>query len=431
MIREQYSNEVKAGKKAKIAGWVHEKRDLGKLIFLVLRDREGVIQLTAKRGDVPARVFKALKDVSKESFVKAEGKAVKSVKAPGGVEVTPSKFEVVAAADSPLPLEVSGKIESNLDKRLDWKFLDMRRKEVMDIFRLQSRIVKLLNNFMQEHGFVRIFSSRLTGAPTEGGTNYFPLVYFNKEAFLAQSPQFYKESVLASGIDKVYEIGFVYRAEPHHTPRHLCEYTSYDFEMACESMDEVMDYEKKLIRYLFLELNKSCRDILDAYKVKLKIPKTIPVIPVDEAIKIIKKRGVKTEGHDLSPEGEREICEYCREKYGTSLVFITDYWWRDKPFYAMKKKEDQKLAYSFDLLYRGQEVTTGGQREHRYEQLVKQIKERGLKLEDYDHIRFFRYGMPPHGGLAIGVERIVSRILNLENIREASLTPRDPTRLRP
>jgi len=431
MIRGQYSNEVKAGKTAKIAGWVHDKRDIGKLIFLVLRDREGTVQVTAKKGDASKSVFDTIKKVSKESFVKIEGKAVKNDRAPGGVEISPSKFEVIAEADSPLPLEISGKIDSNLDKRLDWKFLDMRRKEVRDIFKLQGKIVKLLDDFMEDHEVVRIFSSRLTGAPTEGGTEYFPLIYFNKEAFLAQSPQFYKEAALASGLDKVYEIGFVYRAEPHHTTRHLCEYVSYDYEMVCESMDEVMDYEEKLIQYIFKRLNKEGKDILDEYKVKLELPKKIPRIPVAEAVKIAKKKGVKTDSHDLSPAAERAVCDHFKKKNGSSLVFIIDYKWKDKPFYVMKQKKDSKLAYSFDLLYEGQEITTGGQREHRYEQLAKQIKERGLKLEDYDHIRFFKYGMPPHGGLGIGLERLVSRILGLENIREASLTPRDPSRLTP
>jgi aspartyl-tRNA synthetase len=429
-MKRLYSNEIKANQKVNVSGWVHEKRDLGNLIFLTLRDREGMVQITAKKGSVKNGIISLMKKINKESLISVKGKTTKNKKAPSGIEIIPSDVEVIAEAEYPLPIDI-GKIESNFDRRQDWKFLDMRRSEILSIFKLQSKIIKFLNDFMNKEGFVRIFSSRLTQSATEGGTDYFPIMYFNKEAFLAQSPQLYKEAVLASGLDKVYEIGFVYRAEPHHTPRHLCEYISYDYEMISESMDEIMNLEEELIKYLFERINKECGDILGIYKTKLKIPNKIPRISLKEANKILKKLKVETDREDLTPAGEKAISEYCKKKYGSSLVFITGYPWKAKPFYTKKNSKDPKTAESFDLLFRGIEITTGGQREHRYKERTKNMKEMGLNPKDFDHLRFFKYGMPPHGGLAIGMERLIMKILNLGNIREASLTPRDPERLTP
>lgn len=427
MIRTHYSVEVprEEGEKVKVAGFVLNVRDMGKLKFMVLRDRKGEIQITSK----DEKIGKKIDSIPRESFVAVEGNVKISKQAPGGIEIVPEKVEVISPSDSPLPIDISGKLESNLDKRIDWRFLDMRNHTSMAVFLLQSELVKYINEFMQKNDFVRIFASRLTSSATEGGTEYFPILYFEKEAFLAQSPQLYKEAVLLSGIDKVYDIGFVYRAEPHHTPRHLCEYASFDVEMVAETLDEILDLEEELIKHVFNRLNQNCKGILEKYETRLEIPGKIPRISFDEANRILKGMKIETEETDLTPEGERAICNYCREKYGTGLVFITEFPFKKKPFYTMKKGKTS--SYSFDLLFNGLEITSGGIREHRYDERVRNIKEKGMKPENYDHLRFWKFGMPPHGGFAIGIERLTMQVLGLKNVREATLLPRDPTRLVP
>ncbi len=431
MIRDAYSNEVKPDKKVKLAGFVHEKRDLGKLIFLILRDREGFIQVTAKKDRTKPAVYNTIKKLGKEWLVSVNGAVVENKSAPSGLEVLPSDIEVISEAETPLPLEIAGKAESNFDTRLDYRFLDMRRPANLAIFKFQNKIVKYLNDFMQENRFVRIFTSRLTSSATEGGTDYFPVLYFNKEAFLAQSPQLYKEAVLASGIDLVYDIGFVYRAEPHHTTRHLCEFTSFDFEMISESVDDVLDMQEKMIIYLFKNLNadKECKDILKMHNAELKVPKKIPRYTFNEANEILKKLNVKVDKDDLTPDGEKALSEYCLGKYGTTFVVVKEFPFRKKPFYLMRKGKDS--SHSFDLLYNGLELTSGGQREHRYKERVKNIKLKDLDPKLFYDLVFYKYGMPPHGGLGMGIERLTMKILGLKNVKEAVLLPRDPDRLKP
>lgn len=423
-----YSTEVpkKDGEKVKVAGFVLNIRDIGKIKFMVLRDRCGEIQITAK----DEQIGKQINALSRESFVSVSGNVKLSSQAPGGVEIIPEQLELISPSDSPLPIDISGKLDSNLDKRIDWRFLDMRNPRAMSVFTLQSELVKYINQFMDEHGFVRVFNSRLTSAATEGGTEYFPIIYFEKEAFLAQSPQLYKESVLLSGLDRVYDIGFVYRAEPHHTPRHLCEYASFDVEMIASRLDEILDMEEALIKSVFKKVNEKMKKTLEMHGAVLEVPEKIPRMTFEEANNILKASGIGIEEFDLTPEGEREICRYCQEKFGIGLVFVTEFPAKKKPFYTMNKPCSDK-SMSFDLLFNGIEITSGGLREHRYDERVANIREKGMDPDNYDHLRFWKYGMPPHGGFAIGIERLTMQILGLKNVREATLLPRDPTRLTP
>ncbi|MBU5678320.1 MAG: aspartate--tRNA(Asn) ligase [Candidatus Aenigmatarchaeota archaeon] len=427
MLRTHYSKDIPKveGSKVKVAGFVETVREVGKICFLILRDRYGTIQITTKEKNF----IKMFKDIPRESFIAIEGNVTLNQEARNGFEIIPTNVEIITKAEKPLPIDFSGKIKTTLEKRIDWRFLDMRNPKNMAIFLLQSEIVALLTEFMHRNNFVRIFTSRLTDAATEGGAEYFKVLYFDKTAYLAQSPQLYKEAILASGIDRVYDIGFVYRAEPHHTPRHLCEYASFDIEMVCKSLDEILDMEENLIKFIFSELNKRCEEILKMYKTKLETPEKIPRIEFKRANKILKSLGIERDPYDLTSEGEKALCNYCKEKYGTSLAFVTEFPFKKKPFYLMKK--DNELCYSFDLLFNGMEITSGGVREHRYEERVKNIIEKGLSPEHYDHLRFWKYGMPPHGGFAIGIERLTLQILGLENIREVTLLPRDPERLKP
>lgn len=419
MFRTSYIADIKDDKQ-KLAGFVHEKRDLGKLIFIILRDKTGEVQVVFKKNVVDEKTFAIAKKVSKESFIRVEGEVKINEKAPGGKELIAENIEVVNKADVPLPIEISGKIETNLDKRIDWRFLDMRRPEIMYIFTVESKFVKALEDYMHEHGFTRIFFSRLTGEATEGGADYFPVLYFDKEAFLAQSPQLYKESILLSGIDKVYDLGFVYRAEPHHTTRHLTEFMSFDVEFVTDDMNDALKLQEELLSYAFERVG-----------IDVKIPKKFPVVSFDEAQEIAKNRGTELKKYDLTPEAERKLGEYALEAYDSDFIFVVNFPFEKKPFYLMRKEDNPDLTYSFDLLFRGLEITSGGLREHRYEKRVENIKAKGLDPEQFDHLRFFKYGMPPHAGFGLGIERVIEKALNLGNVREATLLPRDSERLKP
>ena len=430
MYRTHYTNELKAGASVKITGYIYDFRDKGKILFVTLRDREGVAQVIVKHGDVSEKLFDSFKKLHKEMLVSVEGKVVESKIAKSGIEVIPTSIEIVADSEYPLPLEVTGRIESNLDKRLDWRFLDMRDLTVMKTFRLQSIITGLLEEFCRKEGFERLFFSRLVGESTEGGTEYFEVNYFDRKAYLAQSPQLYKEGAMVSGIDKVYDLGFVYRAEPHHTPRHLCEYMSFDVEMVAEELEELLTFEEKLMQFLFDSLNKRHNTLLKEFGVDLTVPKKIPRLKLTEANKILEELKIETEEHDLTPGGEKALSEYCKKKYGTSFVFVTHFPFAKKPFYIKRGAVGQETL-SFDLIYDGLEITSGGIREHRYKDRIENIKAKGLNPKDFSHLDFWKYGMPPHGGFAIGMERLTEKILKLENVREATLLPRDTTRLKP
>ncbi|MCD6575864.1 MAG: aspartate--tRNA(Asn) ligase [Nanoarchaeota archaeon] len=407
-----------------VAGWVESYRDLKKIKFIILRDSTGTLQITMPKAKVPDEVFSL--EPTQESYIFVKGKMIDSKEARGGKELIPSEIKILSKAETPIPIDISGKIETDLSKRLDWRFIDIRNPKVNEIFKLQSKIINTLSRFCDENEFIRINTSKLVGVPTEGGTEYFEVDYFDKKAYLAQSPQFYKELALSGGLEKVYEIGNVYRAEPHHTIRHLCEYNSFDVEWITDNFDELLNFEEKMLRYLFEKIKNE--NAIQVYNVTLNFPKKIPRIKFGEAKKIVEKMGVETEEGDLTHAGEKALCEWAKKEHDSDFVFLTHFPFKHKVFYAKKEGEN---TLSFDLLYKGIEITTGGLREENYEKRKSQMIEKGLNPETFDHLRFFKYGIPPHGGFAIGIERLTMLILGLQNIREASLTPRDPERLTP
>lgn len=414
-------------KKAEVWGWIAELRDIGKLKFIQLRDQTGTMQVIVKNPDEKTQTL--FNSLNKDDYIKVKGSFVENSQAINGKEMVPEKIEIISKSEQPLPIDISGKIKSGLDKEIDWRFIWMRRPETMAIFKLKAALVHEMAGFLVKNGFTQIFSSKMVNVPTEGGTEYFTVKYFDRNAYLAQSPQFYKELSLLSGLDRVFEIGMVYRAEPHHTPRHLCEYVSFDYEMVTRKMEDVMKMEEKMLKYVFTQINKKHSELLKKYNIALSFPKKIPRIKFREAVKIVEGMGVKTEPGDITPAGERALCEWAKKEKNSDFVFLTGFPWEHKVFYA--KKTRGNASESFDLLYKGVEITTGGLREENYEERASNMKEKGLDPEKFDHLRFFKYGMPPHGGLAVGMERFTQLILGLENVREASLTPRDPTRLTP
>jgi len=428
-MERSYISEVLNGKEGNVLlkGWVHDTRALGKVRFLILRDVTGVIQAVATKDSA---VFEKM-NLSRESTVVIEGKAVKSKQAPGGVEVVPEKIELLAESEQPIPIDNTDFSKTELPKRLDWRFLDTRRKSTSAIFKIRSSIYKNLVNFFADEKFTIINTPKITTIGLESGAESFVVNYFDKKAVLAQSPQFYKQMFTLGGFERVMEIGQVYRAEKSHTTRHLTEFTGVDFEMGfIKDENDVMDVIENMMKYVITNVKEERKEELVLLKVNLKVPKKIPRIPMAELKKMLSKQGKKlTEEDDLDAEAEKMIGEYALKEFGEEFIFVINYPVKVRPFYHMRP-ENKKETKSFDLLWRGVEIATGAQREHRLDILQKQAKEKGVKIPKiYEDI--FRYGAIPHGGVGFGLDRITQRMLNLDNIREALLLPRDTERLTP
>jgi len=426
--------EGEPGREYTVAGWVDTVRSLGGVVFIVLRDRSGLMQLVVKRN-VSREAWKTARKLSPESVIAARGVLSESQAALGGRELVVEELVVYSKAE-PLPIEPRDYEKTTLAKRLDWRFLDLRSPRNLTIFLVEAEMAWAAREWFREHGFVEIFTSKIVGAATEGGAEVFSIVYFDKPAFLAQSPQLYKQMGVIAGFERVFEIGPAFRAEPHHTTRHLTEYTSVDLEMGfIDGYEDVMDAVEGVVRSMVEAAVKAYRDRIEEYfpNAVTKLPKDIPRITIREAYKLLESEGVKVEwGEDLSTEAERKLGEIVEREYGSPLVFVTEYPWRARPFYTMRKPDEPEWTLSFDLLYRGLEIATGGQREHRYEVLRRQIEEKGLNPRNFEwYLNMFRFGAPPHGGAGIGLERVVMQTLGLPNIREARLLPRDPERLTP
>lgn len=414
--------------KVEIKGWVQRVRKLKAITFVILRDRTGLVQCVLDNN------FMELSQTKLESVVSITGEVKESKNTLNPFEVFVSNFETINSAVSELPIEINKpELEINLDTMLNNRVLSLRHEKVNSIFKIQNLIVQGFREFLTKEGFTEIFTPKLVGAGAEGGTEIFEVKYFENKAYLAQSPQFYKQMMVGAGYERVFEVAHVYRAEQHNTNRHLNEYISMDFEMGfIENEEDVMNMEENLLKFILNKIDLEGKRYLEILNAEMpKIEGNIPKIRFSEAIEILKCQYNKTELEgDLDPEGEKLICKYVKEKYGCDFLFLTHYPRRKRPMYTMPCGEEE--THSFDLLFRGVEITTGGQRIHGYDMLIENIKYKGHNPEDYeDYTKVFQYGMPKHGGLAIGLERITSRLLGLENVREASLLPRDRTRLTP
>jgi len=438
MYRTHYSSQITEelnGKKVKVAGWVYEVKDLGGIKFVWLRDREGIVQITAPKKKVNEEIFLIIPKLNSEDVVAVEGVVNFTPKAKLGFEIIPEKIEILAKAESPLPLDPTGKVKAELDTRLDNRFIDLRKPEVMAIFKIRSNVFKAIREFFYQEGFVEIHTPKIIATATEGGTELFPMKYFERDAFLAQSPQLYKQIMMGSGVDRVFEIAPIFRAEEHNTTRHLNEAWSIDAEMAfIENEDEVMQLLERLVAHAINYVREHNEKELKILNFELEEPK-LPFrrITYTQALEILKDLGKEIPwGEDIDTEGEKLLGQYIKETYDEDLYFIYQYPSEAKPFYIMKYDEKPEISRAFDLEYRGVEITSGGQREHRYEKLKEQIAEKGLNVESFEfYLKAFRYGMPPHGGFGLGAERLLKQMLNLKNIREVILFPRDRRRLEP
>uniref|UniRef100_A0A7J2TKS5 Aspartate--tRNA(Asp/Asn) ligase n=1 Tax=Archaeoglobus fulgidus TaxID=2234 RepID=A0A7J2TKS5_ARCFL len=412
------------GSKVVVAGWVHELRDLGGLVFIILRDRDGFIQVTLSKKVVDSEIFRKVKKINRESVVKVEGIVKKEERAPNGFEIIPESVEILNESQAPLPLEVTEKVPAELDTRLENRFMDLRRPKVLAIFIIKSQITKIIRDFLIGEGFIEVQTPKIVSTATEGGTELFPVSYFEREAFLNQSPQLYKQILMSAGFEKVFEIGPIFRAEEHNTTRHLNEATSVDIEMSFADHEDVMKILERMIARVYEGVIENCWKQLQILGLKLEVPE-IPFqrISYDEALEMLDNK--IPWGEDLDLQALKTIGSKIEGHY-----FITNWPLKLKPFYVMAL--DEKLSRSFDLMFRYIELASGAQREHRYERLLENIKSKGLHPENFEfYLKAFRYGMPPHAGWGLGLERLVMSMLNLGNIREAMLFPRDRTRLVP
>ena len=414
-------------KEIKIEGWLYRVRRLKSITFLLIRDRSGLVQCVIENNNID------LSSLKLESVVSIVGIVKKSNNSLNPFEILVESFEIISEAHE-LPIELNKKeLDVNLDTILNNRAISIRHEKVNSIFKIQNIIVQSFREFLINKGFTEIFTPKIVAEGAEGGTEVFKVEYFEKTAYLAQSPQFYKQMMVGAGFERVFEVAHVYRAEQHNTSRHLNEYISMDLEIGFINNEfDIMNLEEDLIKFILKAIEVKGKEYLKILNVNIpKIDVSIPKIELNEAIEILKKVYGKgdLEG-DLDPEGEKLICKYAKEKYGCDFIFLTNYPKRKRPMYTMPFEEQG--TRSFDLLFKGVEITTGGQRINDYNMLIKSIENKGLNPKDYEsYTDIFRYGMPKHGGLAIGLERITTQLLNLENVREASLIPRDRTRITP
>ena len=417
-----------------IGGWVETLRDQKRIQFIIIRDESGSVQVTYPRPADEDALADQVSSLSNGSFVQITGnlKHDERVKL-GGIEILLTGMKIVSLANPDSPIAD----DTSIDKRLDWRFIDMRRPELNLMMRVQTEIEKTWREVWLENDFIEIHSPKLMASPSESHAELFKLEYFETHAYLAQSPQFYKQMAMSAGLGKVFEIGPVFRADPSFTSRHATEFVSVDMEMSwIESHEDIMQFQEQLlVRAITAVKAKYGEEIQRLYGIDIQIPATpFPRIPLAEAHKIVEARGYKVPrmDGDLDPEGERQIHQHVMETHGHEFVFLTDYPKNIRPFYHMRHADNENLTNSYDLIWKGTEITTGAQREHRIEVLEKQVLDKGLELESLNfYLDFFRYGAPSHGGFGMGLTRVVMLLLDLPNIREASFLFRGPNRLQP
>jgi nondiscriminating aspartyl-tRNA synthetase len=425
-IKEAFEKEGEV----ELFGWVQDTRDLSKVRFIVLRDISSRIQICGIKNQTDDKIFDLMDELSRESVIRVKGVLKDSKQAPGGKELNPLELEIIARAEHSLPIDVSDHSKTELSKRLDYRFLDLHRERTQAIFKVNDTLLKAYREFMQNEGAFECIFPSIIGASSEGGTEVYPVQYFEKKALLSQSCQLYKQ-MLACSMEKVYAVFPVWRAEKHNTTRHLNESRQYDFEMAFADDKIVMDVLARCVQHMVKKVIEDNSKELEMYEIKLKVP-DVKYFTFHEVAEIMKKHKIHVGKDDLSPESERKLGEL----YPDTIVFVHDWPLSGKPFYIMPSdKEDpngEQLSKGFDAIYKGMEISSGGQRIHIPELLIERFKAKKMKVENFkDYIDSFRYGAPMHAGWGMGVERMTMLMLGLPNIREAVLFPRDRDRLTP
>ena len=424
--------QAEAGAKVKVNGAVHTIRDMGTVAFVILRKREGLLQCVYEEGSADFE----LKDIKEAATVEVEGVLEENEKAPNGIEIRMESIKILSEPeDEMIPLAISKwKLNTSLEAKLNYRSISLRNIRERAKFRIQEGLTRAFRDFLYSQEFTEIHTPKIGAKEAEGGANIFKLEYFHRPAVLAQSPQFYKQ-MMVGVFDRVFETAPVFRAEKHNTKRHLNEYTSLDFEMGyIDGFEDIMAMETGFLQYTMELLKKEYARELQI--LNIEVPKTdnIPAVRFDEIKRLVSEkydRKIKNP-FDLEPEEETLISRYAKEEWNADFVFVTHYPSKKRPFYAMDDPEDPTYTLSFDLLFRGMEITTGGQRIHDYHELLAKMEKRGMTDEGMEqYLSAFKHGMPPHGGLGIGMERLTMKMMNEDNVRETTLFPRDLSRLEP
>ncbi len=419
------------GQEVKVNGAIHTIRDMGTVAFIVLRKRDGLLQCVYEEG-ISEFDQKSLKEAC---TVEVTGILMKNEKAPNGIEVRMKTVRILSTPAESLPIQINKwKVNTSLEAKLNNRAVSLRNPRERAVFRIQEAITRGFRDFLYEQGFTEVHTPKLGAKSAEGGANLFKLDYFHRPAILQQSPQFYKQ-MMVGVFDRVFETAPVFRAEKHNTKRHLNEYTSLDFEMGyIDGFEDIMAMETGFLQYTMNLLKTSYAKELEILKLELPDVSNIPAVKFAEAKELVAKKYNRQfrNPFDLEPEEEVLIGQYFKEEYNSDFVFVTHYPSKKRPFYAMDDPKDPVYTLSFDLLFRGLEITTGGQRLHDYDELMAKIAKRKMEIEGMEHyLSAFKHGMPPHGGLGIGLERLTMQLIGEDNVREATLFPRDLSRLEP
>jgi len=429
--RTHYSAEVTPnldGQEVIVFGWVSDIRDLGGLRFVILQDREGNVQVTIPRKKVSAEVAKKADALQRQYSIGVKGKVKKTEMTPRGVEIIPSEIRVVGIAQHPLPLDVTGRTPADIDVRLDARVLDLSTEENRAVFKVEHVALEATRSFLSQLGFIEVLTPRIIASATEGGAALFPVNYYEKEAFLAQSPQLYKEQLVID-FEKVFEIGPFFRAEESHTRRHISQFVSIDIEQAFATTEDAMNVLEELVHYICEFVNNRCRKELTTLKHKVEIPeKPFKRFTYDQIIDELRNAGIEVKwGEDLPTPACRKL-----GKLHPYYFFITNWPKTARSFYIKTKENNHKLTEGFDLMWRWIELASGGSRVDSKEILVERLREKELNPESFKyHLQVFDYGMPPHAGWAMGLERLAMVLTGKQNIREVTLFPRDRFRLKP
>ena len=431
-LRTKYSSEINKNdydKEVVVAGWTQDVRKLGSIAFIQLRDRDGIIQVTALKKELKPELFKKLTEIPRESVISVKGAVKENKEAKSGFEILPENVKIISVAKTPLPIGVVDKVSTEIETRFDHRFMDLRKPEVQSIFKIRHTMLRAVREEFLSNDFIEIHTPKIVATATEGGTNLFQVQYFEEKAFLNQSPQLYKQIMMATGLDRVFEIGPAFRAEEHDTVRHLNEFTSIDMEIAFADEEDVMKILEKVIQKIISMVNKENKKELNTLNIKIPVPETpFKRIDYSECVELIKSKNVDVvDGEDFSMEATKTIAEEFKDFY-----FITKWPTKTKPFYVQTFENNPEICRAFDLMYNENEVTSGAQRVHDVNLLKERIREQGLNPENFKYyLEAFEYGMPPHAGWGLGVERMLTILTNAKNIRECVLFPRDRRRLVP
>jgi aspartyl-tRNA synthetase len=430
--RNKYASDISSDdfeSEVTVAGWIQDIRNLGGIAFILLRDRTGVLQVTAIKKHHGKDFFKKITTLARESVIVVKGKVQPNEQVASGYEILPSEFKVVGIAKTPLPLGVVDKVEADMDTRLDSRFIDLRKEEIAAVFKIRSTILGACREVFEKEGFIEVHTPKIVATATEGGTALFQAQYFEKKAYLNQSPQLYKQMLMATGFDRVYEIGPAFRAEEHDTTRHLNEFTSIDIEMAFADEEDAMGVLEKCVYNAVLKTREVNENEMRLLGTDIDIP-ALPLqrVTYSECLYIVKEGGFDMIwGEDFPMEAMKILGERIPD-----FFFITKWPTKSKPFYTQPFEENPEICRGFDLQYKEKEITSGAQRVSDVNLLKSRLEEQGLNPKEFKfYLDAFEYGMPPHAGWGLGAERLTMIITGMQNIRECVLFPRDRKRLVP